>query len=227
LRLSCRGCTKLGHFVNGALISVPDTSSPISSVASQPPPSNPEILIKDVLDKESSVDSPESPHQPVPAATVKQYQFFGEDPSEYPDDTIYEIRSVTSDMTEQEKKAIYSVAEYPASDLHDLTPGTPPDRDFSNAKPTNQVAAATFSNYVEPYLRPLTEEDRAFLLERVWLAPFACMFPLIFYRVIGRDAWKFLNVAQNITSSCGMKKMEMIQNQRAATSSLRAKLEVA
>lgn len=69
-------------------------------------------------------------------------------------------------MTEQEKKEIYCVAEYPPSDLHDLTPGTPPDKDFSNAKPASQVNASVFQNYVEPYVRLLTEEDVAFLKER-------------------------------------------------------------
>ncbi len=70
-------------------------------------------------------------------------------------------------MTEEEKKQILCVAEYPHDDLHDLTCGTPPDRDFSNAKPTNQISFSAFSNYLEPYLRPLTEEDIAFLKERV------------------------------------------------------------
>lgn len=70
-------------------------------------------------------------------------------------------------MTEKEKKEIFCVASYPESDLHDLTPGTPPDKDFSNAKPPAQTSASVFANYVEPYIRPLTEEDMAFLKERV------------------------------------------------------------
>lgn len=69
-------------------------------------------------------------------------------------------------MPEEDIKEIYSVAEYPPSDLHHLTPGTPPDKDFSNAKPASQVNASVFANYVEPYIRPLTEEDTAFLKER-------------------------------------------------------------
>jgi transcriptional adapter 3 len=69
-------------------------------------------------------------------------------------------------MTEEEIKEIYSVAEYPESDLHEQTPGTPPDKDFSNAKPASQVNATVFANYVEPYIRSLTEEDVAFLKER-------------------------------------------------------------
>lgn len=69
-------------------------------------------------------------------------------------------------MSEEEIKEIYCVAEYPPSDLHELTPGTPPDKDFSNAKPASQVNATVFANYVEPYIRPLTEEDVAFLKER-------------------------------------------------------------
>lgn len=114
-----------------------------------------------------SPDSDANPHQPPPAPAVQQYQLFGDDPSEFPDDTIYDIRDITPGMSEDEIKAIYCVSGYPESDLHDMTPGTPPDRDFSNAKPSNQVTATTFANYVEPFIRPLTEEDRGFLLERV------------------------------------------------------------
>jgi transcriptional adapter 3 len=117
-------------------------------------------------DEPGSPGSDTNPHQPPPAPAVQQYQIFGEDPTAYPDDTIYEIREVTPDMTEDERKEIYSVAHYPASDLHDQTCGTPPDRDFSNAKPAQQVNFTTFQNYAEPFIRPLTEEDRGFLLER-------------------------------------------------------------
>ena len=73
---------------------------------------------------------------------------------------------MTPDMTDDERKAILCVADYPHDDLHDLTPGTPPDMDFSSAKPANQVLYTTFLAYVEPYVRPLTEEDVAFLKER-------------------------------------------------------------
>lgn len=75
-------------------------------------------------------------------------------------------------MSEEEIKEIYSVSQYPHDDLHDLVPGTPPDKDLSNAKPPNQVAANTFQTYVDPYFRPLTEEDLAFLRERVRLQLF-------------------------------------------------------
>jgi len=84
-----------------------------------------------------------------------------------PDPIIYHIRDVTPGMSDKEKKEIYSVVAYPTRDLSDQIAGTPPDKDFSNAKPTNQVAANTFLTYVEPYVRPLTEEDMAFLRERV------------------------------------------------------------
>lgn len=72
-------------------------------------------------------------------------------------------------MTDEEKKKIYSVAAFPTRDISDEIAGTPPDKDFSNAKPTNQIAASTFLTYAEPYLRQLTEEDIAFLRERVSL----------------------------------------------------------
>jgi transcriptional adapter 3 len=69
-------------------------------------------------------------------------------------------------MTEDEIKEIYSVAVYPHNDLKDRTPGIPPDKDFSNAKPASQVQFNVFANYIEPYIRALTEEDSAFLKER-------------------------------------------------------------
>jgi transcriptional adapter 3 len=69
-------------------------------------------------------------------------------------------------MTIEERKEIYCVAEFPPSDLRDRTAGSPPDKDFSMAKPATQVNASVFANYVEPYIRPLTEEDVAFLKER-------------------------------------------------------------
>lgn len=98
---------------------------------------------------------------------MPQYQTFGPDPSTFDDPTVYHVREVTPGMDEEEIKKIYSVAQYPHDDLHDLIPGTPPDKDFSNAKPTNQVGTTTFASYVDPFLRPFTEEDLAFLRERV------------------------------------------------------------
>ena len=115
----------------------------------------------------SPSDASEASHQPPPAQTVAHYQSFGDDPTKFDDPTIYDIRDLTPDMSDEEKKAILCVADYPRDDLHDLTPGTPPDMDFSNAKPANQVAYTTFQAYVEPYVRPLMEEDVAFLKERV------------------------------------------------------------
>lgn len=83
-----------------------------------------------------------------------------------PDPTIYEIEDVVSGMSDADRKRIYSVTAYPTKDLSDQIAGQPPDADFSNAKPTNQIAATTFLTYAEPFLRPLTEEDVAFLRER-------------------------------------------------------------
>lgn len=65
------------------------------------------------------------------------------------------------------KREIYSVAHFPPSDLQHMMAGVPPDKDFSNAKPTNQVNANTFLTWVDPFVRPLTEEDIAFLKEKV------------------------------------------------------------
>ncbi|MCJ1378839.1 Transcriptional regulator [Xylographa soralifera] len=105
-------------------------------------------------------------HQPPPAASIPQYQTFGADPSTFDDPTTYHIREVTPNMTDDERKEIYCVASFPHDDLSDLIAGTPPDKDFSSAKPSNQVNANTFATYLEPYVRPLTEEDMGFLKER-------------------------------------------------------------
>lgn len=101
-----------------------------------------------------------------PPPRVPQANTFGDDPSTYPDPTVYEIRDVIPGMPEEEIKAIYSVATYPKSNLADLIAGDPPDKDFSNGKVPNQINFSTFSTYLEPYFRSFTEEDLAFLRER-------------------------------------------------------------
>ncbi|KAK4960663.1 Transcriptional regulator [Elasticomyces elasticus] len=135
------------------------------------PSSSPLAKVRRKSSATSAADSPTSPesitsHQPRPVPPVNHYETFGPDPSTFPDSTIYDIRPLTPDMTEEEKKAILCVASYPHSDLRELTCGTPPDVDLSNAKPPNQVQFNTFMTYIEPYTRPLTEEDVAFLKER-------------------------------------------------------------
>ncbi|KAM3089012.1 Transcriptional regulator [Clarireedia jacksonii] len=137
-------------------------SSSLSPVAPATPAAGMDVDAKQDAGDESSSDE----HQPPPAPKIPNHQTFGEDPSTFPDPTVYEIRKVTPGMSEEEKKEIYSVAVYPKNDLKDLIAGTPPDKDFSNAKPTNQVQANTFATYLEPYFRPFTEEDLAFLRER-------------------------------------------------------------
>ena len=85
----------------------------------------------------------------------------------FDDPTVYEVKTVTADMTDEEKKEIYAVSVFPHDDLSDLIAGTPPNKDFSNAvKPNNQVQAHTFAAYLDGYLRPLKEEDIGFLKER-------------------------------------------------------------
>jgi transcriptional adapter 3 len=101
----------------------------------------------------------------APQPAIPQQGFFP-DPLA-PDPVIYHIREVTPNMTDEERKEIYQVTAFPTTDLSDQIAGTPPDKDFSNAKPTNQITANTFLTYAEPYVRPLTEEDIAWLRERV------------------------------------------------------------
>lgn len=118
-------------------------------------------------DEDEDEDESSSDEESRPARSmVPQSHTFGDDPSTFPDPTVYEIRSVVPGMSEEEIKEIYSVARYPKSDLAELLAGNPPDKDFSNTKPANQISFSTFSTYMEPYFRPFTEEDLAFLRER-------------------------------------------------------------
>ncbi|KAL9116113.1 MAG: hypothetical protein Q9227_000482 [Pyrenula ochraceoflavens] len=112
----------------------------------------------------ASGDSPMSEPQPKPAPPVVSQAFFP-DPLA-PDPVLYHIRDVEPGMTDDEKKEIYSVTSFPTKDLSDQIAGIPPDKDFSNAKPPNQVNFNTFLTYIDPYTRLLTEEDIAFLRER-------------------------------------------------------------
>lgn len=117
---------------------------------------------EDKDDEESSSEDEGAP----PRREAPQFQTFGEDPSTFPDPTVYEIRETKSTMSDDELREIFSVAVFPRSDLADLIAGDPPDKDFSSAKPTNQISFSTFSSYIEPYFRPFSEEDLAFLRER-------------------------------------------------------------
>lgn len=112
-------------------------------------------------DESSSEDEGAPPKRQMPAA-----QTFGDDPSTFPDPTVYEIRPVHEGMSDEEKKEIYSVAVYPKNDLANLIAGDPPDSDYSIAKPSSQINFSTFSTYIDPYFRPFSEEDLAFLRER-------------------------------------------------------------
>ncbi|KAK3382964.1 histone acetyltransferases subunit 3-domain-containing protein [Lasiosphaeria ovina] len=139
------------------------TSSSLSPVAPRTP-SNMDVDDKAKAEDNDDDDSSDDGRPPPPARP--QANTFGEDPSTFPDPTVYEILPVKPGMTEDEIKEIYSVATYPISDLADLIAGDPPDKDFSSAKPSNQINFSTFSTYIEPYFRPFTEEDLAFLRER-------------------------------------------------------------
>ncbi|KAI4701420.1 hypothetical protein J4E81_003160 [Alternaria sp. BMP 2799] len=139
-----------------------ENSSAISSPISQAPPS---AAGGGPADAPSPSGSDVS-HQPAPAPAIPQFQTFGPDPAKFDDPTIYHIREVTPGMSIEERKEIYCVADFPKSNLRDRIAGSPPAKDFSNAKPPSQVNATVFANYVEPYIRPLTEEDVAFLKER-------------------------------------------------------------
>lgn len=141
-------------------------ASPLASPMTAPPPLEP----GSARPSPSPSTSSDGVHQPPPAASIAQYQTFGPNPLTFDDPTVYEILPVTDDMTDEEKKEIYCVSSFPHDDLHDLiaVPRGGMDKDFSNAvKPNNQVAAHTFTAYLDNYLRPLKEEDIGFLNERV------------------------------------------------------------
>lgn len=133
-----------------------------ASLASPQPPHTGDGVPDELLTPDDRSDS----LQPDPAHSVPQIQVFGPNPLTFDDPTIYHIREVAPDMTDEERKEIYSVSQFPKSDLRHMMAGTLPDRDFSNAKPSNQVSANSFLSYIDPFVRPLTEEDMAFLKEK-------------------------------------------------------------
>ncbi|RYP34484.1 hypothetical protein DL767_004260 [Monosporascus sp. MG133] len=141
-------------------------SSSLSPVA----PATPSAMDVDdktkVENKEEEEESSSEDEGAPPRREAPHPQTFGEAPSTFPDPTVYEIREAKPGMSDEELKEIYSVAVFPRTDLSDKIAGDPPDKDFSNAKPTNQISFTTFSSYVEPYFRPFAEEDLAFLRER-------------------------------------------------------------
>ncbi|TRX89701.1 hypothetical protein FHL15_009451 [Xylaria flabelliformis] len=146
--------------------SVSSSLSPVARPASSAMEVDDKVkLDKDAVEDEDEGESSEDEFAP-PAREAPQFQTFGEDPSTFPDPTVYEIRDAKPGMPVQELRELYSVAVFPKTDLADQIAGDPPDKDFSNAKPTNQISFSTFSTYVEPYFRPFAEEDLTFLRER-------------------------------------------------------------
>lgn len=184
-----------------------DASSTMSSPISQPPPS---ATGTGNMENAPSPSGSEESHQPEKAPAVPAYQTFGPDPTKFNDPTIYHIRDITEETPEDLKKEILGVARYPKSELQDLTPGTPPDRDFSNPKPQTQVNAGVFANYVEPYVRPLTEEDMSFLKERVCSNLRKGVLRLLIYisRLIVSRHSKCPVVARGTTRRSGLTKTE-------------------
>jgi hypothetical protein len=112
-------------------------------------------------------------------------------------------------MTDDEKREIYCVADFPKSDLGHMMAGVPLDKDFSNAKPTNQVSANTFATHIEPYVRPLTEEDIAFLKEKVsenMVLGFPKKRLMFSTRVIGQPLSSSHVVERNIIQKYGVRR---------------------
>lgn len=143
-----------------------DASSSLSPIAGGASPNAMETDEKPKKEENEEEEESSEDEGAPPRRELPQAQTFGEDPSTFPDPTIYEILPTYDGMPDEERKKIYSVAVYPKSDLSDLIAGDPPDKDFSNAKPSSQINFSTFSTYIDPYFRPFTEEDLAFLRER-------------------------------------------------------------
>ncbi|KAM0477882.1 hypothetical protein ACHAPX_005649 [Trichoderma viride] len=142
-----------------------DASSSLSPIAGGASPNAMETDEKPKKEEEEEEESSEDEGAP-PRRELPQAQTFGDDPSTFPDPTVYEVLPTYNGMPDEEKKKIFSVAVYPKSDLADLIAGDPPDKDFSNTKPSSQINFSTFSTYIDPYFRPFSEEDLAFLRER-------------------------------------------------------------
>ena len=166
---------------------VSGSSSPLSPPSRLQSPLNATVTdeVKPARSPSSESSSSSEARQPKPAPSIPQYQTFGPDPMKFDDPTIYEIREIVEGMSEEEKKEIFGVTVYPHDDLSHLIAGTPPDKDFSNAKPTNQVNPNTFAAYLEPYLRPFNEEDTNFLKERV--SQSFCALAIVTYASKGRS----------------------------------------
>ncbi|KAI1079071.1 histone acetyltransferase subunit 3 [Whalleya microplaca] len=143
-----------------------DSASSSLSPVAPPTPGAMEVDEKAKLDNKAEDESSSEDEDAPPRREAPQHQTFGEDPSTFPDPTVYEILDAKPGMSVDELKEIYSVAVFPKTDLADQIAGDPPDKDFSSAKPSNQISFSTFSSHVEPYFRPFTEEDLAFLRER-------------------------------------------------------------
>lgn len=143
-----------------------DASSSLSPIAGGASPNAMETDEKPKKEEEEEEEESSEDEGAPPRRELPQAQTFGDDPSTFPDPTVYEILPTYDGMPDEERKKIYSVAVYPKSDLADLIAGDPPDKDFSNTKPSSQINFSTFSTYIDPYFRPFSEEDLAFLRER-------------------------------------------------------------
>lgn len=138
----------------------------IGAPAPPSPPVQPGTIVPDPMDTADSPAGSDASRHDLPPTAPLYERIFGKDPTAAEDPIIYDIRPLSDELTDEEKMAILNVVHWPRDDLHDKTAGDPPDMDFSNAKPANQVNFSTFQTYIEPFIRPFTEEDAAFLKER-------------------------------------------------------------
>lgn len=89
-----------------------------------------------------------------------------------PDRAVPTVELTTTSDPEEMKRRL-GVAYFPTQDLSHLLPGTPSNEDYSKQKIPSQIAVSTFQASIEPFFRPLTEEDLGWLRDRGdQLAPF-------------------------------------------------------
>lgn len=102
----------------------------------------------------------QSTHVPPP-------KFFGNNPLAYPDATEYEIRRVPEEVSVEEKKKSYNVAEFPKSDLSEYLPAPLPNKDLSRPRPQNQAGFKVLLGHIDPYVRKIDDSNLAFLTDKV------------------------------------------------------------
>ncbi|KAG4305957.1 hypothetical protein PORY_000867 [Pneumocystis oryctolagi] len=92
-----------------------------------------------------------------------EYQELSDEPCPRKEYVYDEILNISDP---QELKRQLGVSYFPTVDLSDQLPGAAVDEDFSKVKAPVQVSISTYYAYLDPFYRPFSEEDLAFLNEK-------------------------------------------------------------